>query len=499
VPAALVYALTAQRDVAFWDTGEMQTVPWIAGIAHPTGFPLFVMLGWGFSHALPLGSVAWRLSFFSGLAVVGAAWLLFAVVRDETSRPWLGCGAAIVFETAHTVWARATRAEVHDLALLFVAGSIFWMLRFYRRGSRPDFVRSVASLGCALAVHPVALFVIPGLAVLGVARRAGLDPKTLCLALGSGTLALAAYAYLPLRSLVVTRERLDPTLALGLPPGQPFWDYAHPADPSRFWWLVRGAQFHTADGFAGYARPAALAGAYGHALAMLLGDLGAVASVLAAVGAVALLRQDRVRGAAWLLFALVPVPFAFSYVQEADPFRYLLGFDFAVTALAGIGCATLVSLAERSLPWKTVWGVAGVWLLLVIGGWNIYRNLDIPTVNSDRHAREMLTRVVASSPPHAIVVANWTYATALAYGAYVDGTLGPRLVVAARLEDSGQNVRTWSQRYCVLVVTDSRTPDFAGAPIRTRALNAMVPYVLQVESDSGPRCAPRGTSRATPH
>jgi hypothetical protein len=494
-----VYALTAQRDVAFWDTGEMQTVPWIAGIAHPTGFPLFVMLGWAFSHALPLGSVAWRLSFFSSLAVVLAAWFLFAAVNDQTSRPWIGCGAAIVFETAHTVWARATRAEVHDLELLFAAASIFFMLRFYRGSSRRGFVYSVGSLGCALAVHPVALFVIPGLAVLGVARRRQLDPKTFLAALGSGTIALAAYAYLPLRSIIVAKGRLDPTLALGLPPGQPFWDYAHPADPSRFWWLVRGAQFHTAEGFAGYVQPALLADAFGRALAMLQGDIGPVASALAAVGVVALVRRDSRLGAAWALFSLAAVPFSFSYAQEADPFRYLLGFDFAVTALAGIGCATLVSLAQRLTAAKTVWGVVGVWLLLGIGGWNIYRNLDIPTVNADTRAREMLARVAADSSPHSIVVADWTYATALAYGAYVDGTLGPRLVVAARLAESGTNIRVWSQRYCVLVVADSRTPDFAGTPVQTRALNASVPYVFSVDSHGGPRCDLRGTSRGSAH
>jgi hypothetical protein len=494
-----VYALTAQRDVAFWDTGEMQTVPWIAGIAHPTGFPLFVMSGWAFSHALLLGSVAWRLSFFSSLAVAGAAWFLFAAVRDETSRPWIGCGAAIVFESAHTVWARATRAEVHDLELLFAAASIYFMLRFYRCGSRRDFVFSSASFGGALAVHPVALFVIPGLVMLVLARLAKLDAKTALGAFGSVAVALAAYAYLPLRSLIVTNQRLDPTLALGLPPGQPFWDYAHPADPSGFWWLVRGAQFHTAEGFAGYAQPATLADAFGRALAMLQGDVGPVASVLAAVGAVALLRRDAVLGTAWALFALVPVPFSFAYVQEADPFRYLLVFDLAVTALAGIGCASLATLAERLVSRKAVWGLVGLWMLLGIGGWNIYRNLDIPTVNGDRHARDLLTQVVASSPARSVVVANWTYATALAYGRYVDGTLGRRLVVAARLEDSGANVRSWSRSYCVLVVTDSTKPDFAETPVRTHLLNFTVPYVFAVDSDGGPRCDPRGTSRGTAH
>ena len=44
VPLALFLA-TAYRDVGYWDTGEMDTVPYILGIAHPTGFPAYVLLG----------------------------------------------------------------------------------------------------------------------------------------------------------------------------------------------------------------------------------------------------------------------------------------------------------------------------------------------------------------------------------------------------------------------------------------------------------------------
>jgi len=41
-PLAL-FAFSLAPRVAFWEAGEMQTVPYILGIAHPTGFPLFVL------------------------------------------------------------------------------------------------------------------------------------------------------------------------------------------------------------------------------------------------------------------------------------------------------------------------------------------------------------------------------------------------------------------------------------------------------------------------
>jgi hypothetical protein len=121
------------------------------------------------------------------------------------------------------------------------------------------------------------------------------------------------------------------------------------------------------------------------------------------------------------------------------------------------------------------------------------RNAGIVAVNRDSLGRRFLGSVVALSPPRTIVVADWTYATALAYGAYVDGTLGDRFVVASRLPDAGSLVLHWASSHCVLIVADSRRPDFGGSAVRTRPLNATVPYIFAVDAARGPRCEPKGT------
>jgi Protein of unknown function (DUF2723) len=467
----------------------MQTVPWIAGIAHPTGFPLFVMGGWLFAHALPLGSIAWRMALFSGLAVAGAGWLLFHIVADETAEPWLGAGAAIAFETANTVWSRATRAEVHDLALLCIAATIYFSIRLHRGRRGRDFAYAVGALAAGLAVHPVAIFAGPGLIVLAIANRAKIGARTLGAAAAAAMLMLATYAYLPIRSAIVTAARLDPTLQLGLKPGAPFWDYAHPADPRQFVWLVSGAQFRTSEGFGGFTHPLALLHAAAGAAAFLRTELGIVTCVLALAGIVVVLRRDRVLGAAYALYALAGVPFAFAYVQEADPQRYLLTFEFVAVVLAALGVAELMDLGRRlaRVP-RALWPIAGSLVFLAVGARNVDRNRGIIAVNADPLGRKFLATVAAAGPQGSVVVADWTYATALAYGAYADGTLGKRIVVASRLQDAGPNVLAWSRRRCVLVVSDVRTPDFAGAPVRVRPVNAWVPYVFAVESSAGPPC-----------
>ena len=43
--------------IAFGDWGEMQTVPHVLGVAHPTGYPTYILLAW-LAELVPLGSIA---------------------------------------------------------------------------------------------------------------------------------------------------------------------------------------------------------------------------------------------------------------------------------------------------------------------------------------------------------------------------------------------------------------------------------------------------------
>src|ERR1051326_484236 len=65
--AAAVYVRTMARVVVFGDSGELITAAYLGSIAHPTGYPLYSMLGYGFTHVVPFGSVAFRMNLLSGL------------------------------------------------------------------------------------------------------------------------------------------------------------------------------------------------------------------------------------------------------------------------------------------------------------------------------------------------------------------------------------------------------------------------------------------------
>src|ERR1700694_1305634 len=62
--AALLYFLTAARDIVVGDTPEYITAAVTLGVPHPPGYPLFTMLGHLFS-SLPLGPITFRVNLLA--------------------------------------------------------------------------------------------------------------------------------------------------------------------------------------------------------------------------------------------------------------------------------------------------------------------------------------------------------------------------------------------------------------------------------------------------
>jgi hypothetical protein len=143
-----LYVKTAAPTVLTADSGEFQFVPYIAGIAHPTGYPLYTMLGWLWSHALPLGDVAYRMNLFSVLWAALAVTLLYitSVLFLRLASPNIPQGAlrhaqggalnvsALVatatLAVSQTFWSQAVIAEVYSLHAFFVVLVFYLLLRW---------------------------------------------------------------------------------------------------------------------------------------------------------------------------------------------------------------------------------------------------------------------------------------------------------------------------------------------------------------------------------
>lgn len=245
--------------VAWRDAGEMCTAAWTLGVAHPTSYPLYVLIGRAMRQ-FPLGNFAYRLNLLSAvagsLAVAGlfawsrrrrglaaalaaAAWLAFDPVFwtvcqvSEMYSLW-ALGAVGLLILAHEVSADASErlwpalcflsglCLGNRLDLLLWAPGLLWLALARRPdGESEDGVWAAAAflLFPALVAFsgsnaPMAALVIGTL--LWRSRGAGMSRRVL-LAAAAGLAGLSVYLFLPVRS------------ATG-----PFLDWNHPAVPSNF-------------------------------------------------------------------------------------------------------------------------------------------------------------------------------------------------------------------------------------------------------------------------
>src|SRR5438477_6791089 len=81
IVASLLYTLTLAPTVTLVDSGELILAAWGTGVAHPPGFPLWVVLA-HLASLLPFGNVAVRINFSSAVFAALACAMLTLVVAE---------------------------------------------------------------------------------------------------------------------------------------------------------------------------------------------------------------------------------------------------------------------------------------------------------------------------------------------------------------------------------------------------------------------------------
>jgi len=473
-----VYVASLHPGVDYWDTGELQTVPYILGIPHPTGFPAYIVIGWIWSHALPLGDVAYRMNLLSAVGMSAAALALFGLLVEWSVEPFFALGAALVFACSRVPWDHATHADVHAIALAAVAGAFWAAARWTRTGSARALVACSIAAALALAVHSGMILVLPGIALAALGRRPPWRTAGGVIALGVVVVAVS-YAYLPLRSSVVTAQRLDPTVALGVPVGRPFWDNDHPSTLEGFRKEVGGGEFGAGHALQSILQPSVLAELperYGRAA---IGDLAGGVLVIALFGGWAVMRRNPMAGAGLLAGGFLPVLFVLAYTAESDPERYFLPSYWTIGVLLGVGADMLARGGMARSP-RSIVALIGT-LFLFVAGSNIYANRGA-FGPPDYSAQRFIERVRAMTPPNAVLVASWLYATPLAYGAYVEHSLDSRIVLTGWPNDySNADYRRWLANRPVIVITDDVTLQMAGFVLNENDMPGMRPLLFNMQ------------------
>jgi hypothetical protein len=372
VPAAfVVYFITISPAVGLIDSGELAAGCYLLNILHPTGYPLYTMLG-RLATLVPVGMVVNRVAVLSAvLAAAGVGLTLLLGLRLGVSRSVAGA-SAMLLGFSFPVWAVAVDVEVYSLTLVLVA--LVWLaVESADRGGSMPVLAYVA--GLALTNHMSSASAVLGaaLTVILVCRRElpRRGPALVLLFL----LGISPYLFL------VLRARAGPLLAWGTP-----------YNPERLWWHVTGKQYQVwmfSQSFAEVLRNA------GRGAALLARSFLYVLVPVVLYGAVRLSRSRRSLAVGLAVSAVFSFAYAVNY-SIPDIESYYLP---CLVALALFGMVGLEGLARRVGKWRHAAWVAGVAALLL--------NFGVAGKQGDYVAYDLAMNTLASAEQNATIITDW--------------------------------------------------------------------------------------------
>jgi hypothetical protein len=413
----ILYAATAAPTVAtvFDDSLEFHVVLPTLGIAHPSGYPLYTLLGKLATAIIPFRDPAGRANLLSALAAALTIAILYLVARRFAGSRPAAAVATAAFAISPTWWSQATLAEVYALHGLLMILFIYLLLRWEEarrrasggRGQGTGVGRQTSNVGsqqfdsdlrtstlnlqpstrnpqpatgdafliaaalvCGLSMahHRMIALLLPAALVFIFWTDPGLlhSPRRWIAPIAAGLAPLLLYAYLPIRGQAV--NSLDGTFV--------------PTMTGTLNWITARAYtvFLTGNPFGVQRDAAFFAG-------LFLQQFGALLMISAVLGVAIGWRYDRRRYVFLLLATLATLAFGVAYkAQDIDVFfvpAFVLTALWAAIGLAPVFDSTLVYAAGigRSLHLPR-------WLRpLVLGGASllIAALMLVEPINAARH------------------------------------------------------------------------------------------------------------------
>jgi hypothetical protein len=383
------------------DGGDLVTAAATGGIAHPTGYPVYLILARLFQF-FPTGSLAFRTNLMSAIAMTAAALLVYSLVAHIAfstvgCREWL---AALVsgyaFGLAPLVWSQAVITEVYGLHALFVIAILYLSsAELSDQVGRKNLDRSIGLvLGLAAGNHLTSALLFPLLLFrkfirisdlsLGKSRLLAswqLDISGFLRELAWLGIGLLVYITIPLRSLL-----------------HPPVNWGNPGTSSGFLWLVSGKlyqeQLFVLTLSSVWERCKVIA-------SLLLGQFGIMGLAIGLLGLIVFFKPSPLyRNMIWTM--AVYTSFSIIYATS-DSFLYLIPVFMCFAICIGIGLSGLMELFDRRFHrGSIVIGLVFILILFVQAATN-WAYVD---ASHDQRAEQFGGDVMRQAPDQAIVFAK---------------------------------------------------------------------------------------------
>ncbi len=412
----IVYIFTANPDVTYTDNGELAAACTVLGIAHPTGYPLFTLLGhlwslipFSFSKIYSLNLFAAILTALSSVALFYTSILVLSnakfrnkqIIEGSQKRKRhieisyqsldltllnqiiISLAISLTYGFAQTIWEQANSLEVYSLQLLLMNLVIFFALKAYFSVSKIYYIVTAFLLGLSLSNHMTGILLLPAilwLYFLDEKRKFRITAdklKFFLFLLIPLLIGLSLYIYLPVRSAM-------------LPPVN--WGWVHRGF-NKFMYHISGGQYQVWM----FSGAGVIFKNLGKFFSLLPYQFGIFGLILAFWGIIKVWKSSDLF---WFLILLIIANLFYTLnysIFDIDPY-FSLSF-IALLIFAVIGTAFII---RNNL--KLIYVIA---LIPVFEFFLNFKNCDH---SQDRMVAEYTKNVLASMEPNAILIsAQWDY------------------------------------------------------------------------------------------
>ena len=417
-----LYGAGAAPGLSILDSGEFLAVARTLGVAHPTGYPLYALLG-QLATLIPWGEKAFLINLVSAASGAGAAFFLALAAAEvgrqlelrPAARTAAVAAAGLLALASRTLWSVSTLAEVYALNAFFLAALLWAALRLRRTAEPRQLYVTALIAGLAAANHMTVVLLYPAVALVGWPgqSRARVLASALPVAAALFLLGAAVNLYTPLRAAV-----------------KPILNWNDPSTLGSLYGHLAAFQYQ------GNFLDEGLVGVK-DALVEYRGSVVAnvTPAVLFAAPALAWLWARRMRLVAAALVAYYVGYFAYCVVYSIpDIYYYFVPLHLVAIFAAAVGLGAVADYVARKVPRGGLAAAAGA-AAVVLGaaGWAFAANFGYGHRHGFIFAEEYGRRLLAATSARAVFFPSGDTNTFVSwYNVYARG-LRPDLVIVDQM------------------------------------------------------------------
>jgi tetratricopeptide (TPR) repeat protein len=196
-----VYLSTICPTVYLGDSGELTAAAFSLGTCHPSGYPIFALLGKLFC-LIPIGNIGFRMNLMSVFFSLATVWIVYSIIYKITSSIASSITGAFTLAFTPLFWGQGVSAEVYPLHSFFAALIIKLLIYWDEKRDLCRLALFVFIVGLSFLNHlQTVMMAPPVLLFLFLTDRKGcLSLRTLTFISIFFIYALTIYIYLPIRT-----------------------------------------------------------------------------------------------------------------------------------------------------------------------------------------------------------------------------------------------------------------------------------------------------------